>query len=117
GFQDVRGIQRSFGRTGADKRVKFVDKYNEFFIFAKLVHYLFQPFFELPAIFRARDYQRKIERKYAFCLKKTRNAPVNYALCEPFDNGGFPNAGLADQYRIVLRSAAKNFDEPFDLGF
>ena len=43
-----------------------------------------------------------------------RNFTVSDALGEAFHDGGFPNAGLADQHRIVLGAAAEDLDDAVD---
>ena len=39
---------------------------------------------------------------------------VDDAQREPFDNGGFAYAGLADEHRVILGSAGEDLNHPAD---
>ena len=81
-----------------------------FWILHQLFHDGLQPLFELAAILGAGDDQRKIERQNALVGQERRHVAVGDALRQAFDDGGFADARLADQHRIVLGAAAEDLD-------
>ena len=44
-----------------------------------------------------------------------RHVPVDNLLGQPFDDGRFADARLADQHRVVLGAAAEDLLDPFEL--
>src|SRR5229473_2681598 len=116
-FQNVGGVERAFGRAGANEGVQFIDEDDGVLALHQFFHDGFEALFELAAVFRARDDEREIERKNALVGKEGRNVAVRDALRESFDDGGLTYAGLANKDGIVLRAAAKYLDDAFDFVF
>ena len=79
-LQNVGGVERTFGRTCADQRVQLVDEDDGVLILHQLLHDGLQPLFELAAILRAGDDQRKIERQNALVGQERRHVAVGDAL-------------------------------------
>ena len=115
GLQYIGGIQRSFRRSRAHQRVQFVDEHDRVLTLHQFFHDGLQPFFELPAIFRARHDQGQIEREDSLVRQERRHVAVGNPLCEPFDDRRLAHARLADQHRIVFRPPAQNLDRAFQL--
>ena len=106
GLQNVGGIERTFGGTGAHQSMQLVDEDDGVLILHQLLHDGFQPLFKLPAILGARHDERKIEREDALVGEERRHVALRNLLGEAFDDSGLTDAGLADQHRIVLGAAA-----------
>jgi hypothetical protein len=115
GFQNIGRVERAFSRTGADQGMKLIDEDDGVLIFHQLFHDGLQALFELPAVFGARDDQRKIERQNALVSQERRHVALGNLLRETFDDGGLADAGLADQHGVILRAAAENLDNALQL--
>ena len=71
----------------------------------------------MAAVLGAGDDEREVQREDTFVLEKAGNAAIDDALCEALDYRGLADARFADQYGIVLRTAAKDLDDPLEFGF
>ncbi len=87
GLEDRRCVDRALGRAGADEIVELVDEQDDVAALGDLLHHLLEALLELAAVLRG----------------------------EPFDDGGLPDAGLADQHGIVLRAARQDLHHALDL--
>ena len=114
-LQNVGRVERALGRAGAHQRVQLVDEDDAVLLLDQLLHDRLEPLFELAAILRAGDDQRKIERQDALVGQERRHFAVGDALRQAFDDGRLADAGLADQHRVVLGAAAKNLNGAVDL--
>ena len=94
-LDDVRGVHRAFGGTGADDRVQLVDEQDDVFRAADLVHDRLDALFELSAVFGAGDHQREVEGDDFFVAQKLRHVAIRDFLGEAFDDGRFANPGFA----------------------
>ena len=72
GLDDVGGVHRAFGRTGADDGVQFVNEQNDVLGAADFVHDRLDALLELAAIFGAGDHQRQVERDDALFAQNFR---------------------------------------------
>ena len=97
--------------------MQLVDEDDGILVLHQLLHDGLQALFELAAIFRAGDDQRKIESQNALVGQERRHFAVGDALRQAFDDGRLANAGLADQHRIVLGAAAENLHDALDFAF
>ena len=86
--------------------MQLVDEKNHGFGATNLIHYRFDPLFELAAVFCARDHQRQIERDDAFVTQQLGDIAARNFLRETFGDRGFSDAGFADQHRIIFRAPA-----------
>ena len=114
-LNDIRGVHRAFGRTGADDGVQLIDKQNDVLGAANLVHHGFDALLELATVFCAGDHQRKIKRDDAFLAKQFGNVAFGNFLRKTFDDCSLADTGFAQQHRIVLGAAAKDLNDPLDL--
>src|SRR5687768_17197409 len=80
----------------------------------QLAHDGLQSLFKLTPVFRARYYQRQIERQYALIAQERRHVFGDDSLSQAFDDSGLSDSGLAYQHRIILCAPAKNLDETLD---
>ena len=117
GLQDIRGIERTFRGACANQCVQLVDKDDGVLALHQFFHDGLQPLFELAAVFRARDDERKIEGENAFIREKRRNIAIGNALRQAFDDGRLSHAGLANEHRIIFGAPAKNLDDALDFTF
>ena len=69
-----------------------------------------QPLLELAAVLGARDHRAEIERHQALALQCLRHVTIDDANGEAFDDGGFADARLADQHRVVLGAPCQHLD-------
>lgn len=74
-----------------------------------------QPFLELTAVFGARDHRAEVERDEPLVPQGLGDVTLDDALGEPLDDGGLADAGLADEYGVVLRTPRQDLDHTPDL--
>jgi hypothetical protein len=111
GFEDVGGVEGAFGGAGADQGVKFVDEDDGVLILHQLLHDGLEALFKLAAVFGTGDDEGKVESEDALVGEEAGNVAVGDALGEAFDDGGFADAGFADEDGIVLGAAAEDLDD------
>jgi hypothetical protein len=95
--------------------VQFVDEHDDVRVLGELLHDRLEALFELAAVLRARDDERDVQGENPLVGEEVRHVTVDDLLGEPLDDGGLAHAGLADQYRVVLRPAAQHLLHPFEL--
>ena len=93
--------------------MELIDKDDGVLILHQLFHDGLQALLELAAIFGAGDDEREIESQDALVGEEARDVAVGDALGEAFDDGGFADAGFADQHGVVLGAAAEDLDDAF----
>ena len=114
-LEQVGGVGGPFGRAGADHGVQFVDEQNDA-AFGDL-HFAedgFQAVFEFAAVFRAGDQRAEIERDDALVFQAVGHVALHDPQREAFGDGGFADAGLADEDGIVFRAAGEDLDDAAD---
>jgi hypothetical protein len=115
-LQHVRGVHRPFGRARAYHRVQLVDEEDDLPLCVRdLFQHGLEPLLELTAILRAGDERAHVERDDFLVLEPFRHVLPDDPLRQPFDDGGFADAGLADEDRVVLGAAGQDLDDPPDL--
>ena len=115
-LQHVRGIDRAFGRAGADHRVQLVDEQDHLALGVDdLLEDGLQPLLELAAILRAGHQRAHVERDDLLVLEAFGHVAADDALCQAFDDGRLADAGLADEDGVVLRAAGEHLDHAPDL--
>ena len=114
-LEQIGGVGGPFGSAGADHGVQFVDEQNHAaggrFHFAQ---HGFQAVFKFAAVFCAGDERAEIERDDPLVFQAFGHVALHDAQCQPFGDGGFADAGLADQHRIVFRAAREHLDDAAD---
>ena len=73
----------------------------------------FETLFEITPIFGAGEECTHVQRVDQGFGQNIRHVLVDNAARQTFGNGGFANAGFADQQRVVLASAAEDLDHAF----
>src|SRR5471030_3050452 len=95
--------------------MQLVDEENDVAPLHDLFHDLLEALLELTAVLRARDERREVERVDLLVLQQLRHLVRRDARREALDDGSLADAGLADQYRVVLRAPRKDLHQPLDL--
>src|SRR5205085_2676679 len=114
-LEHVRRVHRSFGRAGADERVQLVDEENDVsFALFDFFDDRLQTIFELAAIFRAGNHGAEVEGDDALVLETFGDVAFDDASRQTFDDGGLPDARLADENRIVLRATRQHLNDAAD---
>ena len=115
-LQHVRGVHRPLGRTRADDGVQLVDEEDDLPGGVRdFLQHRFQALFELAAEFRTRDQRAQIEGDHPLVLEVLRHVAAHDALCQSLGDRRLPDAGLADQHRVVLRPPRENLHHAADL--
>ena len=114
-LEDVGGVERAFGRSRAHQRVQLVDEHDDVRVLGELLHDRLEALFELPAVLRAGDDQRDVERQDALVGEEVRHVAVDDLLREPFDDRRLADARLADEHRVVLGAAAEHLLHALEL--
>ena len=113
-LDDVRGIHRALGGSGADDRVELVDEEDHVLGAADFVHHRLDALLKLTAVFCARDHQGQVERDDFLVAQEFGDIARDDFLRQPFGDRGLADAGLANQHRIVLGAAAENLNDALD---
>ena len=87
------------------ERMQLVDEQDHVARRRDLLQDGFQAFFELAAIFCPGKQRAEIERQQAPALERFGHIALDDALRQAFDDRCLADAGLADQYGIVLGAA------------
>ena len=83
--------------------MNFVDKENDLSVrFFDVGQHRFQPLFKFAPVFGTRQEGGKIQREQALALQAFRHFAIDDALRQPFHNGGFADARLADEDGVVF---------------
>ncbi len=107
-LEDVRGVERPFGRARAHQRVQLVDEHDDVRVLGQLLHDRLEALFELAAILRARDNKRDIQRQNALVGEEVRDVAVDDLLRQALDDRGLADPRLANEDGVVLRAAAED---------
>ena len=75
-----------------------------------LAQHRLQAILELAAVLSACDHGAQVERDDVVIFQAGRDVAGDDALRQAFDDGGFADAGLADEHGVVLRAAAEHLD-------
>ena len=116
GLEDRGGVDRALGGACADEVVELVDEQDDVAALGDLLHHLLEALLELTAVLRPGDESREVEGVDLLVLQEIRHLVRGDARREALDDGGLSDTGLADQNGVVLRAAAEDLHDPFDLG-
>src|ERR1700748_2225755 len=102
GFEDRGGVDRALCGTCADEVVELVDEQDDVAALGDLLHHLLEALLELAAVLRAGHQGSQIQRVDLLVLEDVGHLVRADAGGEALDDGGLPDARLADQHRIVF---------------
>ena len=115
-LEQVRGVDRALRRAGTDDRVELVDEEDDLPRGAlDLLQDRLETFLELAAVLRPREQRADVERPDALAFQALRYVTRDDSLREALDDRRLADAGVADEDRIVLRTAREDLDHATDL--
>src|SRR5690606_34499689 len=115
-LEQVAGVHRSFGASGADDRVELVDEEDDPSVaLLDLLEDRLETLLELAAVLRAGDERAHVELEDRPVLEPFGHVAAQDALREPFDDGRLADARLADEDRVVLRLPRQDANDAADL--
>ena len=117
GFEHIGGIHRTWRRTCTDNGVYLIDEKHHLRMLLQFEDNVADTLFKLATILRSSHDRRHVERNNAFATQRTRHFFLRNEQGQPFDDGTFSDAGLADEHRIVLFPAAQDLCDTFYLFF
>ena len=116
GLQHIAGVHRAFGRAGADDRMDLVDERDDLAVrVLDLVEHALEALLEFAAVLGAGHHGAQVQGDQLLVLQGARHVAGHDALRQAFHDGGFADAGLADQHRVVLGAPAQDLDDAADL--
>src|SRR5680860_1655219 len=114
-LDEIRRVHYATGRgTGADDGVNFVDEQDRPGLSLELRQHRLKAFFEISAILRASHERAQIERINGAFLENFRHFAVYDSFRQPFGDGGFADACLAHEPRVVLAPTAEYLHGAFN---
>ena len=114
-LQDVRGVERTLGRTGADQGVDLVDEDEHVLALLEFLEDALQALLELATVLRAGHDQGQVERDYPLAREELRRQPLGHPLRQPLDDRGLAHPRLPEQDRVILRPPREDLDDAPDL--
>ncbi len=111
-LQHVARIQRRIAAgAGTHDSVQLVDEQDDVAIsLLHLTQHVLQTVLELAAVLRAGHHRTQIERDDLAILQRRGHVAGHDALGQTLDDSGFAGAGLADEHRVVLRTARQHLN-------
>ncbi len=113
-LEDVGGVEGSLSGAGTHERVQLVDEDDGILILHQLFHDGLEALFKLAAVLGSGHDEREVEGEHALVREEAGDFAVGDALSEAFDDGGFADAGFADEHRVVLGAAAEDLDDALE---
>ena len=112
GLQQVARIHAALGLSCAHNGVQLIDEQDDLALgLLHLVQHGFQPFLKLAPVLGARDQRAHVQRENGLVLQLLGDILLHDSLGKPLGNGGFANAGFADEHRVILRLPGQNADD------
>src|ERR1700730_9496375 len=92
--------------------MQFVDEQNDLsFGFGNFFQDGLQPIFQFAPEFRPSNERGEIQGHQTLGFQYVRNVSRDNSLRQPFDDGGFADAGLANQHRGIFGTASQNLHD------
>ena len=113
-LQDVGGVHRALRGAGAYQRMDFVNEQHAVAGAFDFLDDFLQPFLKFAAVLGAGDQGTHIQGNQTLVLKGVGNFAFGDHLGHRLDNGGFADARLAHQHRVVLGAAGKDLDDALE---
>ena len=115
-LEHVGGVDGAFSRSGADQGVQLIDEEDDLAVgFFDFLQDGLEAVFKLAAKFGAGEHRAEVEGDDALVAQDVGDVAVDDAAGEAFDDGGFADAGLADEDRVVLGAAREHLDDAANL--
>lgn len=94
-LENIRGVYRTLGGSGADYAVKLVDKEYDVFAAGGFLNNAFKALLKVAAVLGSGKHCGEIQREYTLPEKSLGNVPGGNALGESLDDRGLSDAGVA----------------------
>ena len=115
GLEHIARVHGAFGRARADDGVDLVDEGDDLPVgLLDLLKHALQTFLEFATVLGTSHHGAQVKRDKLLVLQGGRHVAGDDALRQAFDDGGFADARLADQHRIVLGTAGQDLDDAAD---
>ena len=115
-LEQVGGVDRAFGSSGADQGVELVDEEDDFpFRAADFFEHGFETVLEFPAVFGAGDQGAEIEGQQPFAAQRLGAVPLGDAGRDALDHRGLADPGFTDQHGVVLGAPTEDLRGAADL--
>ncbi len=111
GLQYVGSIHRTLGRARAHYGVQLVNKHNHIAVFFQFLQRVLQALLKFTTELGSCKHARQVKRNHPAVFQHIRHVACNNLFGKPFRNGGFANARLAYQHRIVFCPPGKDLDD------
>ncbi len=110
-FEHVAGVDRALGPARPDHGVQLVDEQDDAaLVGGHFFEHRFQPLLELAPVFGPGQQPGHVEHQHALVFQALGHFARHDALRQPFDDGGFAHARLADQHRVVFAAPLQHLD-------
>jgi hypothetical protein len=115
-LEEVAGVHRPLGGAGTHDRVQLVDERDDLALaVGDLLQDGLEPLLELASVLGAGEHRAQVERDQSLPLERLGDVTSHDPLREPLDDRGLPDAGLPDQYGVVLGASREHLDRSADL--
>ena len=115
GLEDIGGVHAALGVPGAHDVVDLVDNKDNVALLAYLVNKPLHAAFKLAAELSAGHQRGEVEKIDLLILQLIGHLTFNDALGQPFGNGGFAHARLADKAGVIFLAAVEYLYHPLQL--
>src|SRR5580700_2406649 len=112
GLEHVRRVDGAFRGSGADEGVQLIDKEDDLAV--GLFDFLqdgLEAVFKFAAIFGSGEHGAEVEGDDALVAENVGDVAVDDAAREALDDGGFADAGLANEDGVVLGAAREDLND------
>ena len=116
-LQQRRSVDGSFGGARTNNGVDLVDKEDDVATLVNFLKDLLQALLEVTAVPRTSNKRAHIQGIQLLVLQDLRDLAIDNVQSKPLDDGGFTDARLADEDRVVLGPAAEDLHNALDLFF
>ncbi len=114
-LEDRGGVDSPLRCAGTDEGVDLVNEQHHVAAGLDLREHLAEPLLEVAAVTGASHESTEVERVDLLVAQRLRHVAAHDLLRQPLDDGGLPDAGFPDEYRVVLRTAREHRHHPLDL--
>ncbi len=115
GLEDARRVDRALGGARTHQGVELVDEQDDVAAGADLLEHLLQALLEVTAVAGAGDQRAEVEGVEVLVLEGLGHLALDDGLRQALDDRRLADAGLADEDRVVLRTAGQHLHDPLDL--
>ena len=117
GLEHGARVDGALGRAGTDDGVHLVNKQDDVVSLGGLLDHVLEALLKLTAILGARDKTRQVERPDILVHEVLGHVAGCNLLSQALDDGRLAHAGVAQNERVVLGAARKNFHHTLDFLF